>query len=894
VEAHHLRTCLLAAVLSLALAPAASAATPCPSPGAHPWCDTSRNPDQRTASLMSAMSVADEEAVVSNQAVPGLGIPAAVANFTDGPVGAPAGTNSTKSGTGLPSASALGASFNPAMASLYGNVTGNDAVLYGYDGIWGPTLNTLRTPLAGRGEEYFGEDPYLIGQQAIAETKAEQAAGAMVQLKHFAGNDQEGQAGVPIYGGTAGGRMFVNVVADDRTLHEIYLAPFEATIAQADPASVMCSYNRLNGPYACESSTLLKTMLRSQLGFRGWVSPDFGADKNHLNNFKAGMDTGYYTPAEIAAFLATGQATQAELDDHVRNILRSFFDHGVFDRPAYTDRHDQIDVNGQRDDAMRIEEEGATLLVNRDGALPLDSRKINSIAVIGDAANRYVRGSGSPEVAPFFHQTLLQGIQDRAAQAGIKVTYNDGSDASSAAATAKAADVAIVSAADAETEGTDKPCMSLDCPSVGLSDLQNHDPQMSAGRPDELIDAVAAAQHRTVVVLQTGEPVLTPWRSEVAGLLEAWYPGEAGGTAIAHVLFGDVDPGGRLSSTFPANDQDGPASSATKNLAQYPGDATETEQYSEGVLVGYRWYDAKDLRVAFPFGFGLSYTDFSFSRLKIKPNGSSPGAKVSLTVKNTGSRRGIATPQLYVGLQQPSRDVVEPPEQLAGFQKVELGPGRSKRVTMSLDPRQLSYWDSAGQAWRLTPGCASVSVGASSRDLPLQGGVLTNGSATCTPPSDCLSTKGRARGKRLGPALLGRPRSRQRRALRRFDRHSRKGVDRYCVAGGGRLEIAYPNRRLRRALHRRGGKRVQLVLASSKGFAVGGVHPGAPLKRLRRRVSGERRVRARHRSWYVAPGRRSTLIFELRGRRVRAVGIASSSLASGRGSAGRFLAFWPL
>jgi beta-glucosidase len=623
----------------------------------------------------------------------------------------------------LPSASSLGATFDPVMASLYGRVTGNDAVMYGYDGIWGPTLNTLRTPLAGRGEEYFGEDPYLISQMAIAEVRAEQAAGAMSQIKHFVANDQEGQDGVPIFGGSLGGRQFVNVIADERTLHEVYLAPFEATIAEADPASIMCSYNKLNGPYACESSWLLQTVLRDQFGFQGWVSPDFGADHNHLSNFNAGMDAGYMsTPNDVDAYLTAGQVTRAQLDDHARHILRSFFDHGVFDREPYTDRHTEIDVAGEQQIAQQIEEQGATLLLNRDNALPLDDSQINTIAVIGQSANRYVRGSGSPEVAPFFHQTLLQGIQERAGS-NINVVYDDGTNPVSAAAVAQSADVAIVSAADAETEGDDKRCMALDCPSVGLGDLQGHDPQQSDPLPDELISSVAAAQPRTVVVLQTGEPVLTPWRDEVAGLLEAWYPGEAGGTAIARILFGDVEPGGRLSSTFPISDQDGPATSVTKNPSQYPGDAQENEYYSEGVLVGHRWYDANDLEVAFPFGFGLSYTTTEMSNLHVNPT--TDGAEVSVTVTNTGDRRGWAVPQLYVGLPQPSEAVVEPPSQLRGFDKLSLAGGESRTVTFTLGQRDFAYWDTSTEDWRVAPGCTTIKVGSSSRDLPLEGQICS-------------------------------------------------------------------------------------------------------------------------------------------------------------------------
>lgn len=711
----------------------ASVAAPAPCATPHPWCDTSLGADRRTALLIAAMTQTDKENVVSNNAVVALGIPAAVANFTDGPVGAPAGTNSTQTATGLPSASALGATFDAANAALYGQVTGNDARLYGYDGIWGPTLNTLRTPLAGRGEEYFGEDPYLISRMAVAEVNAEQAQGEMVQIKHFAANDQEGQNGVPIFSGSQGGRMTVNVKADERTLREIYLAPFDATIAEADPASVMCSYNRLNDQYACESPHLLTSTLRHDWHFPGFVAPDFGADKNFVADFNAGMDTGYRGPAQLEALFAAGVASPAMLDEHVRHVLRTFFAHGVFDRAPYTDLHRQIDVTGQQASAQHIEEQGATLLVNRDHTLPLDGAHLRTIAVIGSAADRYVRGSGSPEVAPFFHQTLLQGIQARAGGA-IRVVYDDGTNAASAAAVARSADVAIVSAADSQTEGTDKVCMALDCPSLGLADLQNNDSQMSVGMPDELIGAVAQAQPKTVVVLQTGSPVLTPWRHQVGALLEAWYPGEAGGTAIARVLFGDSDAAGRLPSTFPVSDQDGPATSATKDPGAYPGDTAQNEAYKEGVLVGYRWFDAKGIAPAFPFGYGLSYTQFSMHGLSISARPDGPGATVSIDVTNTGARSGLAVPELYLGLPSPSAAVTEPPVQLKGFSKISLAPGQTQRVSFVVSARDLSYWDTASSSWQIAPGCAKVMIGASSRDIAAAG-VLSDGGAACSGPA---------------------------------------------------------------------------------------------------------------------------------------------------------------
>lgn len=663
-------------------------------------------------------------AVVSNQAVSELGIPAAVSNFVDGAEGAPAGIASYKNGTGLPSPSALAATFDLSLAQAYGAVVGDELLKNGYYGVWGPTANTLRTALAGRGNEYYGEDPYLNSRMTVNWINAVQKEGAMVQLKHFVANDQEGQLGIPLLTGTIGGRQLVNVILDDRSLHEIYLAPFEAAMAEANPASIMCSYNRLNGPYACESAVLLQHILRDQLGFKGFVAPDLLADKNHLNNFIAGMDTGYYGP-DVLAFLATGLVSQQQLTDHVQHILRTFFAFGVMDRPAPVSVVSAIDYPAHNATAEKIAEQSMVLLKN-DGILPLDSSKIKSIAVIGPAANSYIRASGSMEVAPMrdFLVTALDGIKTRAGSA-ITVTTDPGLVPITAAAVAKTADVAIVFVNDSETEGTDKLGMSLSVIGYGLPDLQGQDLQTQLPTQDALIAQIASANPNTIVVLQTGVPVLTSsWDSQIRGLLQAWYPGQAGGTAIARVLFGDIDPGGRLSSTFPVKDSDGPANNVTNNPAAYPG--LLDVDYVEGVLVGYRWFDAHDVAPAYPFGFGLSYAKFAYSNYSASPTAN--GIKVSITVTNISNRSGSDVAQVYLGLPSPSPDIIQPPRQLKAFGKVYLDAGKSQQLSFDISKRDLSYWRSSDESWQLNPGCYQITVGRSSRDvqetskLPLNGG----------------------------------------------------------------------------------------------------------------------------------------------------------------------------
>ena len=697
-----------------------------------PWSDVSLSPDQRTVLLMACMTLDQKIAVVSNEAVAALGIPAAVGNFVDGAEGAPAGVGSSESGTGLPSPSALAAAFDESLAHDYGGVVGDEVKNRGRDGVWGPTVNILRTELAGRGNEYYGEDPFLSSRMAVNWIQGFQAQGVIVQLKHFVANDQEGYGGVQPIGGSLGGRQEVNVIADDRTLHEIYLAPFEAAIREAHNGSVMCSYNKLNGPYACEDTWLLVHVLRELWQWPGFVAPDFGANKNPVNNFNDGQDTGH-NHQEVQAMLASGVATETTLDVHARHILRTFFAFGVMDRPAYVDDESKIDKAGHAAVAERVEEQAITLLENRDGILPLDASTLASIAVIGPAADSYVRGSGSMEVAPFrdFLVTGLQGIRNRVVGSSVQVSYDDGTNLATAVTVAQAADVAVVFVNDSEAEGTDKTGMALGSPgNYGLRDLQGNDQQTQNPLQDELIQQVAAANPNTIVVLETGEPVLTPWRDQVKGLLEAWYPGETGGTAIARVLFGDVDPGGRLSATFPLSDGDGPANNLTNDPEAYPG-VDNNETYKEGVLVGYRWFDAHDVQPVFPFGFGLSYTTFGYSALQVQPRvDGTPGATVSIVVTNSGPRGGSDVAQLYLGLPPPDAATTQPPRQLKGFRKVELPPGDSQQVTFDVDARALSYWRTSDESWQVAPGCYTVMVGRSSRDIVAQD-TLAIGGAQC-------------------------------------------------------------------------------------------------------------------------------------------------------------------
>jgi beta-glucosidase len=713
--------CIVGLALCAAFAPAASAADQCGQAG--PWCDQARSPDERAALLLARLTQDQKIALLSGDDVFGVtgatghtgtnaGVPGLVpgVNFTDGTAGIRQG-----SATALPVEIALAASFDPRLAAAAGGVLGDEAKAKGNDVLYGPTLTIMRTPLAGRTFQGLGEDPFLASEVGVGLIDGVQSRGVIADANIYVANNQEGQdpsgmtarPGSPLGASTMGSRFATDARVDERTLREIYLPPFEAAVKRAHVGTVMCAYNLVNGTYNCEHAPLLNGVLKHEWGFPGFVLADYGAAHNTVASLQNGLDFEpwpgvAYSPQAVSAAVAAGAVTPAQLDDHVRRYLRTLFVFGVFDRPAYVNDDATIDKAGHAATARGAAEGAITLLRNRDGILPLDPARVKSIAVIGAVADAFITGGGSSQVKPYASVTPLQGIRDRAGP-GARVAYDDGSDPASAAALAHGSDVAIVVAANYESEGADLQCLTLECPNA-------------YGDQDALIEQVAAANPRTIVVLETGGPVLTPWRDRLAGLLEAWYPGQQGGAAIARVLFGDVDPGGRLPATFPRSEAELPTAG---DPSAYPGVGTHAT-YKEGVLVGYRWFDARKLAPAFPFGFGLSYTRFAYRKLAVRPRPG--GAVVAATVKNTGSRAGVAVPQLYLGL--PSSPA---PAQLKGFRKVVLRPGRSARVAFTLDRRALSSWDGG---WRLATGCAAVMVGSSSRDLPLQGR-LAIGAAKC-------------------------------------------------------------------------------------------------------------------------------------------------------------------
>jgi beta-glucosidase len=620
--------------------------------------------------------------------IPRLGIPAF--HIANGPAGVgPAGDDPQKTATALPAPISLAASWDVALAKDYGVILGKEAKDLNEDLLESPDINIARVPQNGRTFEAFGEDPYLVSQLGVAEINGIQSEGEIANVKHYAVNNQESA------------RSKVNVIVDECTLHEIYLPAFEAAVKQGHVASLMAAYNKVNGFYCCENDLLLTQILKKDWGFRGFVTSDFGAVHSTAASALAGLDlempTGKYFGSNLETAVESGRVPMSVIDDKLIRRFRTMMEYGLFDH--ITNRK-LIPAREDGMEARHFAEEGMVLLKNQGNQLPLDSKSLHSIAVIGPFASKAITGGGgSSHVEPLYTVAPMDGIQQRLGT-NVQVSFSDGKDVAKAAALAKSSDVAIVMVGDDETEGHDH--------SIVLSSNQ-----------DELIEFVAAANPHTVVVLKTGSPVLMTWLDKVPVLLEAWYPGEEDGNAVAAVLFGDVNPSGKLPITFPRRLADLPANTTE----QYPG-TNNVVHYSEGVFVGYRYFDAKDIEPLFPFGYGLSYTTFAYKNLSVDSKSfSTAKAEGSVTVDfdvaNTGERFGKEIAQLYVRI--PSTTTApQPPKQLKGFEKVSLQQGQTGHVHFMLDARAFSYWDVHAHDWKIQPGTYHIMIGSSSKDIQLQ------------------------------------------------------------------------------------------------------------------------------------------------------------------------------
>ncbi|HEY8327195.1 MAG TPA: glycoside hydrolase family 3 C-terminal domain-containing protein [Rhodanobacter sp.] len=692
-----------------------------------PWTDPRLSPDERAGQLVAQLTLDEKFGLIRSSfaqpdaakgramppgalgsagfvpGVPRLGIPALQESDAGLGVANPGQVRPGDGATALPSSLAAAASWNPALAFRGGAMIGGEASSKGFNLLLAGGINLLREPRGGRNFEYAGEDPLLAGRIVGETIRGIQSRHVLSTIKHYAVNDQE----------TA--RNSISVKIGERAMRESDLLAFELAIERGRPGAVMCAYNRINGTYACEHDGLLNGILKGDWAYPGFVMSDWGAVHSASTAANAGLDQQsagevfddqLYFDAPLRKALTDGQFSQARLDDMVRRILRSMFAAGLFDHPpvrAPVDRQASLAV------AREVLEEGAVLLRNERELLPLD-RQLHSMAVIGAHADKGVpAGGGSSLVWPYggnavpglepaawpgpvvYHPSSpLQAISKMAAHA--QVNYASGDDIAAAAALAAKSEVAVVFVQQWAAESVDAADLNL------------------PGRQDALVEAVVRANPRTVVVLETNGAVAMPWLERVGAVLQAWYPGSAGGEAIARLLFGEVNPSGRLPLSWP------------RELAQLPRPQLEgasqpagsplptTVDYDiEGADVGYRWYQRQHLQPLFPFGYGLSYTRFEHGTPTARVVDGQP--RVSVRVRNTGQRAGADVVQVYVAV--PGSQV----RRLAGFVRVMLAPGEARKVDVELEPRLLSDFDIAHRRWVRRGGSYEIYVGRSATDL---------------------------------------------------------------------------------------------------------------------------------------------------------------------------------
>jgi beta-glucosidase len=863
-----MRGLLVGGALLVALAiPAAAGAQ-------QPWSDPSLSPDRRAELLVDAMTLAEKAELMSNDTgtswayfnagIDRLGIPSlrmldAGSGLRLGGVTLPETENRA---TAMPSTMLLAAAFDPALAARYGRTVADEVREVGGNVLLGPNGDIVRNPWWGRANEAESEDPLLTGRVVGPYVRAVKDRGVIADLKHYNLYTQEINRNVPY-----------DVRADERTVQEIYTPPWKAAVENG-LGSTMCSFNKLNGDYACQNRLLLVDIVKRQLGFDGFVLTDFGAAHSTVQSLNNGLDmeTGnrqFYTPETILAAVQSGQVTEATLDEHVHRILRTMFEHGLFeDDPAPT----AIPVDEHGETAREVAEGGITLLKNSDAVLPLDGRRLDSVAVIGGDANRAHTQGGASHVTPTYQVSLVDGIRDRA-PGGVDVEYAPGTDpvgptsmlpgpaaAPSSIFTSPGGGTGLratyfsstdlsgdpiatrtergvrfetsflgggpffgslygsqlpqtpfnarsvrysgtftvpasgeytfaltgwgeavmvldgepvidfsTTAGDVATESTGtlglqageqhelrieyratRPFTGLEAGSLQLgwthpanayspdlrdavelarasdvavifaatyeNEQRDRDSLTLPNDQDQLIRAVSAVNPNTVVVLGVAGPVLMPWLGRVDAVVDAYFGGQEQGNAIATVLFGDVNPSGKLPITFPRSESQ-PEQLGIDNPWDTRGDLTV--DYDEGIFIGYRGYDRAGLDPLFPFGYGLSYTSFAYRNLDIsRQNGN---VEVRFIVRNTGRRTGAEAAQVYVG--QLPTSVPTPPKQLAGFAKVSLDPDGRERVTVSLDRRAFSYFDEGRNAWVTPGGRVPIYVGSSSRDIRLAGSV---------------------------------------------------------------------------------------------------------------------------------------------------------------------------
>ncbi len=628
----------------------------------------------------------------STLAIERLGVPSIV--MTDGPHGVRRASDprtlSAKSlpATCFPTASCTASTWNPALLQRMGEAMAEEAIALNVDILLGPGVNMKRSPLGGRNFEYFSEDPYLAGEMAVALINGIQSKGVGTSIKHYAANNQEFE------------RFTISAEVDERTLREIYLPAFEAAVKRAKPWTVMCSYNKINGTFGSEHRHLLTEILKGEWGFEGVVVSDWGAVRDRVKSLAGGLDLEMPgpKPAHVRALIEavkSGQVSEEALNESVRRILR------LVDQALRTPKGGTFDVDAHHALARQIAAEGMVLLKN-NGILPL--KEVKKVAVIGRSAREpYFQGGGSSNINPTRVDVPLDELQKQGE--GIQWTYAEGYAVDEslhpemideAVRIAREADVALIFVAlppSKESEGYDRQDLDLSRQQIAL------------------IQAVAKEQPGTVVILNNGAPVvMSEWIDGVAAVLEAWMMGQAGAGAIADILFGKVNPSGKLAETFPVRLADTPA------YLNWPGEAGKV-RYGEGLYIGYRYYDAKGVPVLFPFGYGLSYTTFAYSNPRVSATTfrDVDGVTVYVDVTNTGKVAGKEIVQVYVHDRQAS--LSRPVKELKGFAKVELQPGETRTVAIPLDFRAFAFYHPEYNQWITESGEFDILIGASSVDI---------------------------------------------------------------------------------------------------------------------------------------------------------------------------------
>ncbi len=662
------------------------------------YLDPSQDLEERVQDLLGRLTLDEKFDLCSGRdswytkEIPRLGIKSFA--MTDGPHGVAPHSSGGKECTYFPTGICRAATWNPDLSKDFGVAMAQEVRDVGYHMILGPGVNIHRTPLGGRNFEYQTEDPHLNAKLIVPAVRGIQSQRIAACVKHYACNNQEMW------------RTWVDSIVGERAMHEIYLPAFEAAVNEGDAWSLMGAYNRVNGSFACESVKLLSTLLKGEWNFHGFVVSDWGA-LNFIDNPENSVNVGLslemptankYNKKLLQDMLTEGKFSESALNNNVERLLRVMFLVGLFDDPTTLPKGSR-NTREHQAVARQIAEEGVVLLKNDHNLLPLETSLLKNVAVLGPNADRKLGpAGGSSEVRPPYEVTPLAGIK---AKCGSKIKVSD---------VASGADAAILVVglnhdAGLDAEGADRKTMDL--------------PQGQ----DDLILKTVAANPKTIVVLVSGNPVnMEEWIDKVPAVVEMWYAGMEGGNALANVLFGDVNPSGKLPVTFPKKLFDSPAHAS---VTTYPGiddeDLGPVVRYDEDIFVGYRHFDAKGIEPRFPFGHGLSYTTFEYKNLEITPEkpGRDDNISISVEVTNTDERAGAEVVQLYIG--DPEASVPRPPKELKGFAKITLPPNTQQKIVFVITTQDLSFFNVEVGKWKAEPGKFNVFVGSSSRDIRLQG-----------------------------------------------------------------------------------------------------------------------------------------------------------------------------